>query len=435
MAKKEEFEGVIATEETKAEKKVEGTVEEKATVEKEEKKPAKRTTAKKVAKEETEEVTAEAPKKEEAVKEVAEEVSTEETTEEEPAKEESPAKESKKAEKAPAKKKAAPKKKAKKIVPQQNPNLSREIITLDKDEVVEFLTKEEEELEIAWTDIMRSRMEKEPLTGILDDIDQISIGKGQTTELGVVNYHGIQVKIPLQEMNIVIERKNASGKIEVIADSSKERTTDLSRVMSSMQGAEIDFIVMEYDIESGIALASRRMAMEKKARTYYVDTHNGTRVITPGKVIQARIIAVAEGTYVRLECFGVETFVKCLDLDPQWIASARDAYEVGEKLYVVVKDVSFANGRVSIEVEGRSLKKEDNFECKPQARYLAEVTSKAKGKYYLRLKAGCNAISYQYVGEKPYPQVGDEVKLVCSRFDKENKLCIGTIIKVVKHKK
>lgn len=435
MAKKEEFEGVIATEETKAEKKVEGTVEEKATVEKEEKKPAKRTTAKKVAKEETEEVTAEATEKEKVEKEVAEEVSTEETTEEEPAKEESPAKESKKAEKAPAKKKAAPKKKAKKIVPQQNPNLSREIITLDKDEVVEFLTKEEEELEIAWTDIMRSRMEKEPLTGILDDIDQISIGKGQTTELGVVNYHGIQVKIPLQEMNIVIERKNASGKIEVIADSSKERTTDLSRVMSSMQGAEIDFIVMEYDIESGIALASRRMAMEKKARTYYVDTHNGTRVITPGKVIQARIIAVAEGTYVRLECFGVETFVKCLDLDPQWIASARDAYEVGEKLYVVVKDVSFANGRVSIEVEGRSLKKEDNFECKPQARYLAEVTSKAKGKYYLRLKAGCNAISYQYVGEKPYPQVGDEVKLVCSRFDKENKLCIGTIIKVVKHKK
>ena len=435
MAKKEEFEGVIATEETKAEEKVEGAGEEKATAEKEEKKPAKKTTAKKTAKKETEKVTAETTEKEEAVKEVAEEVSTEETTEEEPAKEESPAKESKKAEKAPAKKKAVPKKKVKKIVPQQNPNLSREIITLDKDEVVEFLTKEEEELEIAWTDIMRSRMEKEPLTGILDDIDQISIGKGQTTELGVVNYHGIQVKIPLQEMNIVIERKNASGKIEVIADSSKERTTDLSRVMSSMQGAEIDFIVMEYDIESGIALASRRMAMEKKARTYYVDTHNGTRVITPGKVIQARIIAVAEGTYVRLECFGVETFVKCLDLDPQWIASARDAYEVGEKLYVVVKDVSFANGRVSIEVEGRSLKKEDNFECKPQARYLAEVTSKAKGKYYLRLKAGCNAISYQYVGEKPYPQVGDEVKLVCSRFDKENKLCIGTIIKVVKHKK
>lgn len=309
---------------------------------------------------------------------------------------------------------------------------NKSVITLDKDEAPIYLSDEEEEYELAWKEIQNSKNFGEILTATLNDIEPLSGKDGAITEMAICNYKGISIKIPISEMNIVIENRDSKGKNIVISDSSKEYNQQLSKIMSSMQGAEIDFIVTNYSREHNLVVASRKKAMEEKVKTYYIEYHNGERVIQEGSIVQARIIAVSEGTYVRLEVFGVECFTKCSELDCAWISSARNVYHVGEKIFVRIVSVDFSDKKIHIKVEARSLKKPDTLVCKPNSKYLATVTAVAKGTYYLRLKSGANGIAYNYEGEKPYPAVGDEVKLRCTRYDKSNQLCVGTINRVIK---
>ena len=91
-------------------------------------------------------------------------------------------------------------------------------------------------------EILRSKEEKRILTGKISGIeDEYYKLKGETIPCAIVWYNNIKILIPCTHLGI--EKVNKS-------------------VIRGMLGAEIDFVVIEYDSTSNIAIASRKDAME-----------------------------------------------------------------------------------------------------------------------------------------------------------------------------
>ena len=100
----------------------------------------------------------------------------------------------------------------------------------------------------------------------------------------------------------------------------------------NMLGAELDFLVKGIDSKTRSVVASRREAMLKKRQTFYMETDNsGTYKIYDGRIVQARVIAVAEKA-IRIEAFGVECSIMARDLSWDWIGDAHDRYSVGDQI-------------------------------------------------------------------------------------------------------
>lgn len=98
------------------------------------------------------------------------------------------------------------------------------------------------------------------------------------------------------------------------------------KLLSRMLGAEIDFVVKGIDSKTRSVVASRKEAMLKKRKIFYMDTDDaGEYRIYDGRIVQARIIAVSEKA-VRIEAFGVETTVMARDLSWDWIGDARERF-------------------------------------------------------------------------------------------------------------
>lgn len=102
-----------------------------------------------------------------------------------------------------------------------------------------------------------------------------------------------------------------------------------NQILSAMMGAEIDFIVRGIDNKTRSIVASRREAMLKKRQTFYLDTdQNGMYRIYDGRLVQARVTAVAEKV-IRIEAFGVECPIMARDLAWDWMGDAHERFSVG----------------------------------------------------------------------------------------------------------
>ena len=117
--------------------------------------------------------------------------------------------------------------------------------------------------------------------------------------------------IPVSEMELNLSEQNGYGEM-------KGRQV---RILNNMVGCEIDFILIALDDTARSVVASRRLAMLAKRRNLFPN-ENGNAQITEGRVVQARVIAVAEKV-VRLEVFGAECAVPARDIAWEWVGDAR----------------------------------------------------------------------------------------------------------------
>ena len=146
----------------------------------------------------------------------------------------------------------------------------------------------------------------------------------------------------------------------------------LNRILNARLGSEIDFIVKGYDNETRSVVGSRREAMLRKRQTFYFDTDEmGEHLIYEGRVVQARVVAVAEKV-IRVEVFGVETSIVARGLSWEWIGNARDHFNVGDRILVRVLKINRTDlEHLTIRVDARSVSatnSHDNLKkCMPNA--------------------------------------------------------------------
>ena len=172
-------------------------------------------------------------------------------------------------------------------------------------------------------ELMRSKEEKRILTGkILGIEDEYYKLKGENISCAIVWYEDIKILIPSTHLGISKINKS---------------------MIRGMLGAEIDFIVIEIDTISNIAIASRKDAMELRAELELPKL----KINDTAKV---RILAVGM-KHIIVELYGKEVIIKAEDLQHTYIVNCKDFYTPGESLKVKIKNINIENNVFELEAK------------------------------------------------------------------------------------
>lgn len=278
--------------------------------------------------------------------------------------------------------------------------------------------------DIAWHEIQNANRTRRILTGFLGGLEQTDAGK----TLAIVEYKGFRVVIPLKEMVLGMPN-NLSGK--AYADMILRQNKNLS----NMLGCEIDFVIKGIDSKTRSIVASRMEAMLKKRKLFYFEPDDeGKCRVYPGRIIQARVIMVAEKA-VLIEAFGVECTIKARDLSWDWIGDARDRFHVGDQILVritEIQDDSVEDLKIQADAKSVSGNKQNNLNlCRVQSKYAGKVTDVHKGTVYVRLTNGVNAIAHSCY-DRRMPGKKDDVSFAVTGIDEERGVALGIITRIIR---
>ena len=189
--------------------------------------------------------------------------------------------------------------------------------------------------ELALKELMRSRDEKRILTGKINGIeDEYYKIRNENIPCAVLWYEDIKILIPSTHLG----------------------TSKINRSMiRGMLGAEIDFIVIEIDSVSNVAIASRIDAMQLRAKLELPKLKKNDSV-------RARILAVGE-KHILVELYGKEVVIKAENLQHTYIYSCKEIYSPGESLKVriinidIEKDIYELDAKCFIENPFKNIRK------------------------------------------------------------------------------
>lgn len=306
------------------------------------------------------------------------------------------------------------------------------ILTIAARDSVE--TPEEQEA-TAWHEIRNAYLTHRILTGMLGGLERTEGGH----PLAIVYYNDYRVVIPYSEMMIDVP---PTTEVQGAEDIDKEEMEYLSNIrmnklLNNMLGAEIDFVVKGIENASRSIVASRKEAMLRKRKTFYFDLDPTTGIyrIYEGRIVQARIVAVAEKG-IRVEVFGVECPIFARDLSFDWVGDAHERYAVGDEVLIRVNQIDRESvDTLSIQADIRSVvgdKGRDNLQkCRIQGRYAGTVTDVRAGVVYIRLEIGVNAIAHTCLDRRT-PAKRDCVAVAVTRLDEEKNIAVGTITRILR---
>lgn len=291
----------------------------------------------------------------------------------------------------------------------RNRKTETSVLTIESRGAVET---EETREDVIWHEIHNAYRTRKILTGQLGGIEQTDAGK----TIAIVDYKGFRIVIPLKEMMINLG-PSPSG----------QEYTELmirqNKILGNMLGAEIDFIVKGIDSRSRSVVASRKDAMLKKRQIFYMDTDtSGLYRIYDGRIVQARVIAVAEKV-IRVEIFGVECSIIARDLAWDWIGDAHERFSVGDQVLVRIQSVRRDSLEdIGVKADIKSVSQNTNHDnlkkCRIQSKYAGKVTDVHKGVVYIRLSNGVNAVAHSCYDYRT-PGKKDDVSFAVTRLDEE----------------
>lgn len=164
-------------------------------------------------------------------------------------------------------------------------------------------------------ELLRSKEEKRILTSKITGIeDEYYKLKNEYIPCAVVWYNNIKVLIPSTHLGI--NKINKS-------------------MIRGMLGAEIDFIVIEIDTNSNIAIASRKEAMQLRSELELSK-------LKINDAVKVRILAVGI-KHILVELYGKEVLIKADNLKHTFILNCKDYYSPGEYLKVKIKNIDINN--------------------------------------------------------------------------------------------
>lgn len=301
------------------------------------------------------------------------------------------------------------------------PNEMNNILTLDADSNIETQQSKED---LIWHEITNAYRTRRILTGTLGGIERLEGG----ATIAIIYYKNFRVVIPITEMMIHL--------IEDEAHNYGEISLRQNKIVNTMLGCEIDFIIKGLDSKTRSIAASRKDAMLKKRQIFYLDQDvSGSHKIYEDRVVQARVIAVA-AKVVRVEIFGVETSIPARDLSFDWLGDANERFHVGDHILVRILDVQAEDPEhISVKADVKSVEgntsKANMALCKVQGKYAGTVEDIHKGTVFVRLSIGVNAIAHSCYDNR---QVGkkDTISFVVTHIDEERNVAVGIITRIIK---
>ena len=293
------------------------------------------------------------------------------------------------------------------------------VITANPTRSDNMILSENEQKAAVLHSLRDSMIRHKMLTGIVSSIDHVDSADG-TQNYVTVMYNGVDVIIPIAKMGFTKE---------AMADEHRANMT-----ANSMAGAEIDFIVEHVDTDRGVATASREAAMKQKAKDFFVGDGERPAIVTPGQLVEARIIGVMRYS-IRLEVLGIEKYVNARTLNREWISDCTKKYEIGGVIIVRVTKIDASGEEPDITIEGAKIHDPFKSGCKVGGRYVGEITGYDKGRFFIHLDNGTNALAHSSASMEDYlPKPKDIVAFVVSRIQTENHIdtATGKIVRVIR---
>ena len=274
-----------------------------------------------------------------------------------------------------------------------------------------------------WHELQNAYRTRKILTGNLGGIEKMEGGG----TIAVIYYKEMRVVIPLAEMMINLVEDEAHDYGEMIQRQNK--------ILGNMLGCEIDFMIKGMDNASRSVVASRKDAMHKKRQIFYLPDANGNSRVCEDRIVQARVIAVAEKV-VRVEIFGVECSILARDLSWDWLGDATESFHVGEQILVRILDINIHSlENITVKADVKSVNgnnsKANLGKCKIQGKYAGVVTDIHKGTVFVRLHIGVNAVAHSCYDNR-MPGKKDEVSFVVTRIDEDRNVAVGLISRIIK---
>lgn len=294
------------------------------------------------------------------------------------------------------------------------------ILTLSADAKVETLESKEDTI---WHELQNAYRTRKVLTGHLGGIEKMEGGG----TIAIVYYKEMRVVIPLAEMMINLVEDEAHDYGELVQRQNK--------ILGNMLGCEIDFIIKGLDNGSRSVVASRKDAMYKKRQIFYLPDANGNSRVCEDRIVQARVIAVAEKV-VRVEIFGAECSILARDLSWDWLGDATESFHVGEQILVRILSVTVTSlDNITVKADVKSVNgntsKANLGKCKIQGKYAGVVTDIHKGTVFVRLHIGVNAVAHSCYDNR-LPGKKDEVSFVVTKIDEERNVAVGLISRIIR---
>lgn len=197
-------------------------------------------------------------------------------------------------------------------------------------------------------------------------------------------------------------------------------------VIQSICGADISFIVTAVDRENGVAVASRKQALEQIRRV------NARRRITEGQVVEVDIISVGRDVCTA-SYRGYDVLLAQRDISHTLITDLRDFIRPGEKRRAVVKAFNREENMLKLSIKDTMPHPFDGVETRHPigCTRIATIVGKYAGGVYCRLYDGvtdvlCSYATMQFDGDYV---VGDSVEILIRKYNYERKVIFGKVLR------
>ena len=216
---------------------------------------------------------------------------------------------------------------------------------------------------LAYFKLNESLEHQKLLTGKIESIEQIGDYWAAVLFIGE-----FKVVIPIFEFLRI--------NINVKADTNGD---DARAMMSKRLGSTVDFIVKHLDEDSGVAVASRLEAMNKKAEFFYNTKFDDEYLINEGDIVKGRVVATSRPG-VNIEIMGVEVFIPSKDVSSNYVMDSSKYFTNGEEVDVKVQKI-YLNADHEFEVEASvTAVKEEMYErikdqVIPGKKYVGEIVA------------------------------------------------------------
>lgn len=257
-------------------------------------------------------------------------------------------------------------------------------------------------------EILRSKEEKRILTGRIVGIeDEYYKIQNKFIPCAIIWYENTKVLIPITHLNVEKECKS---------------------LIRGMVGAEIDFIVIEYDSITNIAVASRTLAMELRKKIEIPK-------LKINDVVRVRIVAVAR-KYIIVDLYGVEVTIKAENLRHTFIVNAKDYYLVGDTLIVKVKKIDAINN--VFELSSKELMENPYKNIRKyiteNGEYIAEIIGYPKQKSGIIVQLESSEVTCLCRVPATFnsiPHLFDKVLIKITEIKEEKKLIYGILKRII----
>lgn len=197
-------------------------------------------------------------------------------------------------------------------------------------------------------------------------------------------------------------------------------------VLHSMCGATVEYVVTYIDRESGFAIASRKLALEKTQRAM------ARRRIREGQVVDVKVISVGRNVCT-VTYAGYDVMLPQRDVSYSVLTDLRETLYPGMVKKAVVKEFDRDKRVLKLSIKETMPHPFDGIETRHpiSSVRIATIVGKYGGGVFCRLYDNvtdvlCSYESMQYDGDY---KIGDAVEIIISRYNEEKKLVYGKILR------